>query len=239
MDTGILQDVGLTTNEAKVYCALLKLGSASVNEITRKSGVHRVNVYDVLERLLLKGLIGSIIVANKRHYEAANPSELLKLLEAKEQRLRTSLPSLHELYNSRREKEEVHCFKGPNGVMTAYFMMLDQGKTIYAIGASGLNRKYLKHRHIQWDKERITRGIHVKALYYESARKEKKEAQEQLWQNRFLPDTFKSPAMVDVSGDIVVILLATETILAIVIENKHIADTYRTYFDFMWQFAKD
>lgn len=238
MDSNVLQEVGLTANEAKVYLALLRLGSASVNEITRKSGVHRVNVYDVLERLLLKGLISSIIVANKRHYEAADPRELLTLLEAKEQRLRTSLPSLHELYNTRREKEEVHCFKGPEGVMTAYFMMLEQGNTIYAIGASGLNRKYLRHRHVRWDKERINRGIHVKALYYESARQEKEEAKEKLWQNRFLPDTFKSPAMVDISGNLVVILLATGTILAIVIENKDIADTYRTYFDFMWQFAK-
>ena len=72
---------GLTRNEAKVYLALLKIGSASVNEITRKSGIHRVNAYDVINRLMEKGLISSTMRANKTYYEAANPEELLKILD--------------------------------------------------------------------------------------------------------------------------------------------------------------
>jgi len=44
--------------------------------------------------------------------------------------------------------------------------------------------------------------------------------------------------MMDICGNIVVILLATDTIMAIVIENSQIAEAYRKYFNFMWQFAK-
>ena len=57
MDITVLFEAGLTVNEAKVYIALLERGSSAVNDITKASGVHRVNVYDVIERLQTKGLI--------------------------------------------------------------------------------------------------------------------------------------------------------------------------------------
>lgn len=52
-----LEQAGLSPNEAKCYATLLKLGSASANEISRKSGIHRVSVYDALRGLHEKGLI--------------------------------------------------------------------------------------------------------------------------------------------------------------------------------------
>ncbi len=238
MEISALFDAGLTVNEARVYLALLKLGSASINEITKKSGVHRVNVYDVIERLQIKGLIDSVMISNKRHYEASNPENLIKLLESKQESVKQAMPELKNIYDTRKEKQEVHYFKGPEGVMAAYNMILAQNETIYAIGGSGLNRKFLKHRHIKWDRERIAKNIWVNALYYEYRRKEKQSDKEKLWKIKFLPDKYKNPAMMDICGNIVVILLATDTIMAIVIENSQIAEAYRKYFNFMWQFAK-
>lgn len=238
MEISTLFDAGLTVNEARVYLALLKLGSASVNKISQESGVHRVNVYDVIERLQIKGLISSVMLAKKRYYEAADPKELVNLLESKKENVMESLPELSAIYNSRKTKQEVHYFKGPDGVMTAYYKLLESGKMLYAIGGSGMNRKFLKHRHVQWDKERIKRGIHVRALYYESLRETKRSDKEKLWDIRFIPEEFKNPAMIDVCGDVVVILLATDNIMAIVIESEQIAEAYKKYFDFMWRFAR-
>ena len=232
-----LQAAGLTKNESKVYEALLKFGSASANEIAKKSGVHRINVYDCITRLVQKGLVSSVMKTNKRYYEASNPKELLKILELKQEQVEEALPHLLIDYNLRKEKQEVHFFRGPEGVITAYYMILDQKQPLYALGGSGLNRKYLKHRHIKWDKERIKLRIPVNALYYESYRKDKIGTK--YWKIKYLPDKFKNPAMIDICGNLVVILLASEDIMAIVIENKAIADAYRKYFNFMWQFAKN
>jgi len=41
----ILQKLGLSPNEAKIYETLLSLGSANVSTIAVKSKVHRRNVY--------------------------------------------------------------------------------------------------------------------------------------------------------------------------------------------------
>ena len=230
-------EAGLTTNEAKVYLAMLSLGSASANSIAKKSGVHRVNTYDIIERLLLKGLVSSVVKGTKKYYEASSPKELLSILQKKEALIKEALPELLLDFEMRKEKQDVFVFKGVEGVMTAYNMMLEEGKDLYALGGQGLNRTYLKHRHVQWDKERKQKGMKVYALYYESVRGQKMG--DETWQVRYLPDEFKSPVMIDICGDLVIALLATTDITAIVIKNKDIADGYRKHFQFMWGFSKE
>ena len=232
---------GLTKNEARVYLALLDLKIATAVEITRKSGVHRVNCYDVLERLREKGLISSIMKAKKRIYEVADPKQLMNLIKAKEEALSKIMPSLQQEFKLKKEEQRVYHFLGPEGVMQAYFMILEQNDTLYAMGGSGLNRKYLKHRHELFDKERKKKGFKIKGLYYESVR-ESKEAEMSLDSTvefKFLPEKYKTLCMVDFCGSLVLNLIPLENnIMAIVIENKALADTYRTLFDFMWDNAK-
>jgi len=236
-----LIDYGLTRNESKVYLALLKLGSATVVEITQSSGVHRVNVYDVLERLREKGLISMILQSNKRIYEAASPEQLINLVQQKEELINKIMPQLKDQYTMVSFKQQVHNFFGPEGVMRAYYMMLEQKRTLYALGGSGLNRKYLMHRHEMWNKERIKRKIKARGLYYEFTRSKKKDR----WSDpsftvKYMPNKFKTVGMVDVCGDLIVNLIPLEgNIMAIVVENKVLAETYRQFFHFMWSFAKD
>lgn len=235
-----LINFGLTKNEAKVYVALLKLGSGSAMEITKKSKVHRVNTYDVLERLIKKGLIGTVINSNKKIYEVGNPDQLMKLLKEKEESLSLILPQLKKEFKAKKEKQSVYHFLGIEGVMQAYFMMLDENSIIYALGGSGLNRQYLKHRHELWNKERKRKKIKVKGIYYESARNIKNKT----WNDstvliRYLPNKYKTLGMVDICGNLIVNLIpVVDNIMAIVIENKILADTYRNFFKVIWDFAK-
>lgn len=235
-----LTECGLTTNESKVYLTLLKLGSASAIEITKESKVHRVNVYDTLERLREKGLISTILKAKKRIYEAANPDQLLKIIKEKEELLNQIMPSLSQDFKLKKEKQQVQHFFGPEGVIQAYYMLLDQNDIYYAMGGSGLNRKYLKHRHELYMKEVIKRKVKAKALYYEFTRGRADVGHiNPLFEIRYLPDEYKTSCMVDICGDLVVNLLPLEgNIMAIVIENKALADSYRQFFNFMWKFAK-
>lgn len=235
-----LEKCGLSKNESRVYLALLRLGSATPLEITKKSHVHRVNVYDVLERLREKGLISMIMNQNKKIYEAAHPKHLLNLIEEKEVMLNEIMPRLEQEFKLKKEKQQVHYFLGIDGVMQAYYMMLDQKPPMYALGGSGLNRKYLKHRHEMWNKERIKRKINGKALYYEFTRKDRSQSwNDSTIEIRFLPNKYKTLGMVDICGNIIVNLLPIEgNIMAIVIENKQLAETYRHFFNFMWLHAK-
>ena len=64
MEEELLAEFGLTRNEIRVYLTLLKMGSALAGEITEKTGIHRRNIYDSLERLQEKGLVSFVIINN-------------------------------------------------------------------------------------------------------------------------------------------------------------------------------
>lgn len=230
-----LLEAGLSTNEAKVYLAALSMGASNANTIARAAGVHRVNTYDILERLQGKGLLAQEASKGKRMYRAATPHKLITLLEEKQQMLSGVMPSLLADFKEHREEQEVMVFKGPEGVMTAYKMMLEERKTLYALGGQGLNRQYLRHRHFRFEEERQKKGIQVYALYYESARGMKQHAEG--WHIRYLPDAYRSAIMIDICGDLVITLLSAPEITATVINNPTLADGYRKLFDLLWQNA--
>ncbi len=231
-----LVELGLTNNEARVYLTLLGKGEMPANEMARLSGVHRVNVYDIIDRLLKKGLIAAAIKTNKYYYKASDPRDLALMLEEKKDRLNEVLPKLKSMYHSAPEKEEVFYFKGPDSVIKAYYMLLEQKQPIYGIGGRGANRLFLKHRHKRFTAERVKRKIPGKVLYFENY--SGMDIGGPLIEVRFLPKEYENPAMIDICGNMVLILLATDDISGILIKNRHIAKGYMNYFNILWNIAK-
>ena len=78
-----LEKIGLTNGEIKVYLALLELGSTTTWEITRKSEISGSKVYEVLDRLIGKGLVSYIIKNNVKYFESASPEMILSYLDEK------------------------------------------------------------------------------------------------------------------------------------------------------------
>ena len=84
-----LNRLGLTDGEARVYLLLLKLGLAKVGAIVKDSTISYSKVYDVLQRLSMKGLVSQIIVENVKHFNAVEPYILHEYLQRKEEELNT------------------------------------------------------------------------------------------------------------------------------------------------------
>src|SRR5688572_5487425 len=96
----LLQELGLSLNEAKIYETLLSLGESGVGEIAVRGDIHRRNVYDALQRLITKGLVFPIFQKGENRYAAVRPEKLVELLREKELRLSEALPSLTALYET-------------------------------------------------------------------------------------------------------------------------------------------
>jgi sugar-specific transcriptional regulator TrmB len=96
-----LKSLGLTKYEALVYIALLKLVSATANEVHGISGVPRASVYTVIDQLLDKGLVSVSQSAPKRF--AAFPPEdaITKLLGHIERDAQYARDSLSLIYRER------------------------------------------------------------------------------------------------------------------------------------------
>ena len=233
---GIIEGFGLTKLESKVYLTLLDLGPSLAGIITRKSGIHRRSVYDALERLIQKGLIGYIVKNNRKYFEASNPDRLIELLKEREETINKILPELKERYARTFEKSETLFFKGKNGLKTVFEDQLSVKKEMLVLGASPLAKDILQYYFHWFDKRRVERKIKVKLIYNESERKTRKI---KLAEIRYLPKEYHNPAAMNIYGDRVAIIhWSKENPFVILIKDKEIADGYRSYFNLMWEIAK-
>ncbi|MBI2146690.1 helix-turn-helix domain-containing protein [Candidatus Woesearchaeota archaeon] len=126
-ETALLEGIGLTKGGIKVYFALLELGPSTTGEIIKKAKVSRSKVYEMLERLIDKGLVSFVIKENTKYFEAADPEHILhyvqrekSLLEEKEEELRKVLPALKEKQHFGRVPQTATVYEGIKGIKTMY-----------------------------------------------------------------------------------------------------------------------
>ncbi|MCW4015766.1 MAG: hypothetical protein NWF06_05300 [Candidatus Bathyarchaeota archaeon] len=93
----LIEALGLNYCEAKVYCALVKLGEASAKEISQMAHVARSDSYRLLTTLCKKGLVEKIIGTPNRFKAAPIQEGLQFLLEKSKQKnleLQTKIKSV-------------------------------------------------------------------------------------------------------------------------------------------------
>ena len=103
----ILEEIGLTKNEIKIYLALLKFGSTSTGAIIKETKIHASKVYDGLERLADKGLVTHVIIANTKHFKAVNPDRLIDFLDDKKRLIETQVKDIKEFLPQLKAMQEL------------------------------------------------------------------------------------------------------------------------------------
>ena len=106
MSLEILEKIGLSKGEIKIYESLVDLGSATINHIHQKTGIERRNIYDILNKLIEKGLISYTNENKHRVFQCTNPKKIISYIQEKQDALhQTGLEAakyfLHCLKNSR------------------------------------------------------------------------------------------------------------------------------------------
>jgi len=117
-----LKKLGLTEYEAKAYIALLEHGEADALEISRRSGVPRTRIYDILSKLESNGFIQGLKGSRPTIYIALPPSHTLKpLKDSIVKDLENTLNDLEKVYlrNSSPQRYNVWLFRGIQAYGTA------------------------------------------------------------------------------------------------------------------------
>jgi sugar-specific transcriptional regulator TrmB len=240
MNAELLEKVGLSKNESKIYIALVKLGSASVNQISKVADVHRVNIYDTLERLQEKGLVASVMKSNKKYFEAASPEVIRKLAEEKEKQIaevKNMFPRLMEEYRASKKRQEVHSFKGILGIKTVLKDILDTKPKEVLNFASTRGLYILSPTTFEiWESQRIRNKILMKVIT--SSIIKKTIPRKKLQQFRFLKEEFNHASSTLVYANKVALFMWTEDPIVILIESVELAESYRNYFYSLWARAK-
>jgi sugar-specific transcriptional regulator TrmB len=232
MDTKILEDIGLTRLEAKVYLVMIDLGSSLAGKISAVANLHRRTVYDILERLVEKGLVRYIRKNNRKWYECVEPTRLMSLMADRQNRLKEIIPDLEAKYSFVKEKQETVFLKGKSAMKG---LLSDQlaAKEILVLGASAEADKVVKYFFPHYEKERIRRKIRMKVLLNDDYRQKMPSAQV-----KRLPEMFSSNVAINIWDDKTAIILWKEEPMAIMIKNKDYSEGFRKYFELMWQCSK-
>lgn len=232
MDTKILEDIGLTRLEAKVYLVMIDLGASLAGKISAVANLHRRTVYDILERLVEKGLARYIKKNNRKWYEPVEPGKLMALVTDKQSRLKEMIPDLEAKYSFVKEKQETVFLKGKAALKGLFSDQLES-KEILVLGASAEADKVVKYFFPHYDKERIKRKISMKILMNHDFVHKIPSSQA-----KKLPKAFSSDVAINIWDHKVAIILWKSEPMAIMIKNKDYAEGFRKYFELIWQLSK-
>ncbi|PIN80405.1 hypothetical protein COV11_04110 [Candidatus Woesearchaeota archaeon CG10_big_fil_rev_8_21_14_0_10_30_7] len=245
MDTAVLEELGLTKNEIKVYLALLELGNTPAGLLIKKVGMHRAAVYDLVDLLIDKGLVSFVIQANRKYFEAQDPDRLLEYIEfkrqkllIKEEKLKKILPELQLKRKLSREEQEGTLYKGKKGLKSIFEDILKEKMPWFVFGATGQFKELFHAYFIHFHEKRKKSKIPLKIIFNKEVKKQQREEELKLCQIRYLPKSYISPSTTYIYGDKVAIINWSSEPIAFVMRSKQVAYSYKSFFDILWQQAK-
>ncbi len=240
MDISILEEIGLSNTEVKVFLALLGLGESKAIEIIRKSKLQSSSMYNALNHLIEKGFVAYIKKHKIKYYKCSDPETILKYLELKKSEFLRILPELKEK-QKKVEKEGVEFYKSYKGIKTLFLELLKDGKKgdIYRSIAFEEKEEYIKASEKLFAAAKSLvkeKKIITKVITHEKTRKPKDKKTKTIFNKRYvdfplLPNTL-------IFKDKTAIISWTDEPSGILIHSKDIAEKYSKFFDHLWKLGK-
>lgn len=162
----LLRELGLNEKVAKVYLAILELGSSTILPISQKSGVKRTSIYNFIEELITLGFVTKSVLRGRAHFQASPPQKIVDLQKSRLKHAEQALPELMGLFNALPSKPRVTYFEGKeqmknivkeelNCKREACYIWPGSETTEMVGGASFMN---------EIDRERIAKKIQIRSI---------------------------------------------------------------------------
>lgn len=244
MDIEILEQIGLTKSEINVYLALLELGSSSTGKIVDKSGAPSSKIYEILDRLIKKGLASFVVKSGVKYFEAASPARIMDYMEEKEksmqeqkEKLRKIIPELELQKKLAGYSSEAAIYKGIRGLESAFYPIIEQLQKNDELLMIGLPKrsKPFDIFLIKFFRKCIERKIKIKIVAEYQSKKDLNYLHENkiIFDIRFNADS--SPAQIFIIKDISIILSSeAKEPLAMMINSREISESFRNEFRRLW-----
>lgn len=244
----VLQEIGLTQNEIKVYISLLSLGESKTGEILKKSGLNSGKIYEILDSLQKKGMVSFVIKSGVKFFSPADPKRVIDYLEDKKENIEKQkkdygniLPDLMKKISAIKTESKIEVFEGIKGMKTAWKKEFDfpKSETIYITSVTASTKYPLP----VWDyftnihrPQRDNRGYKVKKLLSQEAKKER-QLHEKNAEIKYLP--YGSLVAMGIIGNLTIIGIFIDSPISIVIENLEVAKHFIEQFEILWETAAE
>src|SRR3989344_3932932 len=168
-----LKGLGLSENEAKIYMAMLELGSATVLEISAKAEVNRPTTYVQIESLKRMGLASTQTKGKKQLFIAESPEQLESMidrqkteLEQKKEEFQKLLPELTTLFNLSDSKPQVRFFEGKEGLLKMHSEILrTNAGEVVSFSSTDSIKKVFPDYPKTLSLKRVQKGIRSRLIY--------------------------------------------------------------------------
>jgi len=231
----VLENLGLSDGEIKVYLALLKLGSSPVSKIKEESELHRTTIYDFIEKLINKGLVSYSIENNVKFYSAMHPSKLMDFIKEKEVGLKEILPELISLSEQHKEEIKIEILRGKGGFKTLLNLILRVRKDTHAYGIDEtVFRKNFPIDIKHFLKQEQKLGMKEKLITFKDTEFTYPEPH---MEYRFFDKKFFSPTPWFAFGDYVAIMI-WDPLTIILIKSKELSGGFYKHFNLLWKISK-
>ncbi|MFH1802948.1 MAG: helix-turn-helix domain-containing protein [archaeon] len=245
MKTEDLKKIGLSKSEATLYLSLLKLGASEVQPLIESTGFYKANVYQALERLCEKGIVSRVIEGKKRVYQIQKPESIIEFIKKKKDELEDQEKIARELVKNIESKRRTYTqetavvLRGLTGIKQIYSDII-HNKTNYLVFGSPKESEtligdyYWQNIHLK----QIENGIKARMIFHKSLKDWKKIVPKEIIDLRFFDEEFEPLTETTIYGTKVAFVVWADNPVTTIINNEHLADSYRQIFNILWKIAK-
>jgi len=162
----LLEELGLSQGQIDVYSAVLELGISTLNKIQEKTGIDRRNIYDILNKLIEKGLVSYTVEKGKKTYQCTHPNKILDEIKKKEEilkELESKIPQIKDLFDLSKPEIRAEVYRGNEAIKSILNEALEYPETFWMGGNSGVERTNLKDWFHHW----MARRVELKKVMYD------------------------------------------------------------------------
>lgn len=234
----------LTEHEITIYETILAHGPSHAGFISKKTGIHRRNIYDALDRMTQKGLVGYLKENNRKLYSLIDPRQITKQLDDERNAWQSILPQVIAQYQATIERQETVFFRGIAGIKQVFehqISSIKKGDEILVLATSVHVTTILKHYFPKFQIQRKEKGIKTRMIYdtsYDSALSRAYFKDVPLCKVRYVEGANTSPLAQYIYGDTVALIVWSEQPIAIVIKQKEVASGFRSNFELLWKLGR-
>lgn len=247
----ILQEIGLSEKEAKVYLVCLKFPELGTSTIAQKATLNRGTAFVIVHELLKKGLVKKSINSDVQRFSAVPPEELLEYVEKKQtaleyqrQRVEQLIPEFKNLAGAATSKPIFNFYEGKEGLQNLLSEMLradhDELRHIKAIvSPAHLDHSVGSDFVAEFTRKRIKKRYHLSLLlaYDDHELKELGSDDTEFRTTRYLPELLTFPMTIFLF-DQTALLFSHSEHFGLSIDSNEYVKMQETFFDTLWAISK-
>jgi sugar-specific transcriptional regulator TrmB len=241
----IFEELGFSKWESKVYLALIELGPSTTGPIVKKSEVPQSKIYEILGKLMEKGLVSYVIKKGMKHFQAADPKALLDIEDRRRKKIEEALPELELKRKFAHDPQSTEIFEGKKAVFAALTDLIKdakKGEEYLSFTVRGEHEDPAVSRFYQnITARRLDKGIKTKILSDIRFR----SIHEKIYSPVLIKSInvrytdFRFPQGIAIFRNKVLFLEWGERPTAIIITSRRMSDQFREYFNDIYEKAKE